>query len=483
MPKGKKNPRNSKENTTVAVKKTSERHPTDQQYNTQKSKVFVSQTRPKFGTELFCTSDIQYLGCYIDNSDRMLDKKTSNGNMTLEMCVQLCNGHRYLGLQDGIHVVLQIRRMLSYDRLALTEYSSQCFCGDSLGDSVVYNKTNDSECNQECLGNSSQICGGNWRNSVYEYINCTAPGLNEYTISSTTTDVVPSTEVTYTCEFGYQLPVGDLGTRICQLGGTWPAPPPACEVIKCTAPGLNEYTITSTNTDVVPSTEVTYTCEFGYQLPPGDLGTRICQLGGTWPALPPACEVPPTSTTEILTSVVTSIVTSTELTTSEASTVITTELATLETPTVTTTELATLGTSTLTTEPTVKTSELSTDWTVTTILKKSEVTTVQPISPLKCLCPCSQVGKGKWDFVRGMNLTLDQSREILKPELDLIKKELTINKSNTTRMRRTKISAPDDRVSATSVGYVGVVFICLITVLIVFLDRLGCLVSKFQKRS
>ncbi|CAG2252044.1 CSMD [Mytilus edulis] len=123
--------------------------------------------------------------------------------------------------------------------------------------------------------------------SIYK---CTAPGLNEFTITSTNTDVVPSTEVTYTCEFGYQLPAGDLGTRRCQLGGTWPAPPPACEVIKCTAPELNEFTITSTNTDVVPSTEVTYTCKFGYQLPAGDLGTRICQLGGTWPAPPPACE-------------------------------------------------------------------------------------------------------------------------------------------------------------------------------------------------
>ena len=61
-------------------------------------------------------------------------------------------------------------------------------------------------------------------------------------------------------------------------------------VMKCSAPGINEFTITSTNTDVVPSTEVTYTCEFGYQLPTGDLGTRICQLGGTWPAPPPACE-------------------------------------------------------------------------------------------------------------------------------------------------------------------------------------------------
>ncbi|CAG2204407.1 unnamed protein product [Mytilus edulis] len=200
--------------------------------------------------------------------------------------------------------------------------------------------------------NSSQICGGDWRNSVYQYENCTSPGLNEFTVASTNTNVVPSTEVTYTCEYGYQLPAGDLGTRVCQLGGTWPKPPPACEVT-------------------------------------------------------------PTSTEEIMTSEVTSIATS-------------------------------------------------------------------AISPLECLCPCSQVGKSNWGSARGMNLTFEELREMLKPDLDFLKKELGVNKYNTSRMRRSKISAPDDRISATSVGYVGVVFICIITVMIVFLDILGCLVAKFK---
>ncbi|VDI55580.1 Hypothetical predicted protein [Mytilus galloprovincialis] len=226
----------------------------------------------------------------------MLDTETVNDNMTVEMCVQLCMGNRYLGLQ------------------------------------VCTNETNDSECNRECLGNSSQICDGTYRNSVYE--------------------------------------------------------------------------------------------------------------------------LTPTSNTEIITSVVTS------------------------------TALTTPETSTVTTEPSVKTSALSTDWTATTLLTKSEVTTVQPISPLECqLCPCSKVGKGKWDFLRAMNLTLDQLRELLKPELDLMKKELSVNKYNTSRMRRSNTSAPDDRVSATSIGYVGVVVICLKAVLIVFFDILGCFVGKFKRRS
>ncbi|CAG2204408.1 unnamed protein product [Mytilus edulis] len=247
-------------------------------------------------------TDIYYIGCYIDNSDRMFNTVNVNDNMTVEMCVQLCMGNRQ---KPGL------------------QYSSECFCGNSLDNSGVYNETTDSECNRGCLGNSSQICGGNYRNSVYE--------------------------------------------------------------------------------------------------------------------------LTPASNTEIITSVVTS---------------------------------------TVTTEPTVKTSALSTDWTVTALLKKSEVTTVQPISPLECTpCPCSKVGKGKWDFLRGMNLTLDQLRVLLKPELDLMKKELSVNKYNTSRMRRSKTSAPDDRVSATSIGYVGVVVICFIIFLIVLFDILGCFVGKFKRRS
>ncbi|VDH91536.1 Hypothetical predicted protein [Mytilus galloprovincialis] len=78
----------------------------------------------------------------------------------------------------------------------------------------------------------------------------------------------------------------------CEVGPSWRGIIPLCSIIKCTAPGMNEFTITSSNTDVVPSTEVTYTCEFGYQLPAGDLGTRICQLGGTWPAISRGVNLP-----------------------------------------------------------------------------------------------------------------------------------------------------------------------------------------------
>jgi len=42
-----------------------------------------------------------------------------------------------------------------------------CFCGDSYG---LYGKGNETDCNSNCGGNPSQICGGGWRNSVYEIV-------------------------------------------------------------------------------------------------------------------------------------------------------------------------------------------------------------------------------------------------------------------------------------------------------------------------
>ncbi|XP_063410701.1 uncharacterized protein LOC134693733 [Mytilus trossulus] len=218
--------------------------------------------------------------------------------MTLEMCTESCHGHRYLGLQN----------------------SNECFCGDSLGDPGVYKKKNENQCNKPCLGNSAQMCGDAWRNSVHEFITAT---------------------------------------------------------------------------------------------------------------------IPPTI-----------------MTTGEQSTVAIAEMTTKR-QSVTTAELITLG--------------------------QSEITTTDMSTQLECLCPCSTIRKGKWDFLRGMNLTLDQLREVMKPELDLMKKKMSVNKSNTTRMHRSKISASDDRISATSVGYVGVVFICLITVCIVFIDILGCFVAKLKR--
>ena len=40
----------------------------------------------------------------------------------------------------------------------------ECYCGNTYGG---YGKADEADCNTECNGNSTQMCGGDWRNSVY----------------------------------------------------------------------------------------------------------------------------------------------------------------------------------------------------------------------------------------------------------------------------------------------------------------------------
>ncbi len=42
--------------------------------------------------------------------------------------------------------------------------SNQCFCGNSYGE---HGAAPIEDCKSECKGNSEQICGGSWRNSIY----------------------------------------------------------------------------------------------------------------------------------------------------------------------------------------------------------------------------------------------------------------------------------------------------------------------------
>ncbi|CAC5420703.1 unnamed protein product [Mytilus coruscus] len=373
-----------------------------------------------FKIQIVISTEVEYLGCYVDDLSRMLDNRHGDilTQMTLEWCKQKCYKHQYLGLQA----------------------STQCFCGNSLGDQDVYQKTNDSECNRPCRGNSLQICGGYWRNSVYEFITATVPATEMTTQGHST---LRTTEMTTPGHF-------------------------TVKTTEMTTPGKSTVTTTEMTTPghfTVKTTEMTT---------PGQ--SKVTTTGQSTFG---QSEV---ITTEMTTPGHSTVIT-TDMTNNRKS-VTTAELITLGQSKVTTTDMTTPGKSSVTTLQITKpgASEVTT-MNTTPILVKSQVTSVEPIIPLECLCPCSKVGKGKWDFLRGMNLALDQIREILKPELDLMKKELSINKSNTSRMRRSKISAPDDRVSATSVGYVGVIFICLITVLIVLIDILGCIVAKFKRRS
>jgi len=87
---------------------------------------------------------ITYIGCYADAPARDLGTLLWSGisGNTVESCVAACynDGFPYAGLQDG----------------------SQCFCGYSYGSHGV-----SGSCYDTCSGNSAEVCGGPYANSVY----------------------------------------------------------------------------------------------------------------------------------------------------------------------------------------------------------------------------------------------------------------------------------------------------------------------------
>ena len=95
----------------------------------------------------------RYLGCFRDQQTNALGGATTQGRdmdgfitndagMTSARCVTVCRnqGFPYAG----------------------TQYATYCFCGRSNGRSGAADN-----CNMACGGNSSEMCGGTFANSVY----------------------------------------------------------------------------------------------------------------------------------------------------------------------------------------------------------------------------------------------------------------------------------------------------------------------------
>ncbi|XP_033097902.1 WSC domain-containing protein ARB_07870-like [Anneissia japonica] len=97
-----------------------------------------------FGNPTLAQSGV-YQGCFADSPNRTMLTSTTNNDMTIIWCIQYCHERRYLyaGLQ----------------------YRFQCFCGDDNYSRL--GQRPESECGLTCSGNSEEICGGSWRNSVY----------------------------------------------------------------------------------------------------------------------------------------------------------------------------------------------------------------------------------------------------------------------------------------------------------------------------
>jgi hypothetical protein len=87
----------------------------------------------------------RYQGCFTDDAARALPVQLMDG-ATVEQCIQAAAnvGYAYAALQ----------------------WYGQCFAGNNLG----YSQVSDSECNTPCSSDSTEACGGGWRNSIYRVI-------------------------------------------------------------------------------------------------------------------------------------------------------------------------------------------------------------------------------------------------------------------------------------------------------------------------
>jgi hypothetical protein len=94
-----------------------------------------------------------YRGCYIDNANgRILAPNGASDTNTVESCAQSCValGKTVAGL----------------------EYTRECYCGSALVNGAALAGA-DNQCNMPCSGNSSEICGGPSRMSIYAVGNMT----------------------------------------------------------------------------------------------------------------------------------------------------------------------------------------------------------------------------------------------------------------------------------------------------------------------
>eukprot|EP01125_Pyxidicula_operculata_P003314 TRINITY_DN1390_c0_g2_i3.p1 TRINITY_DN1390_c0_g2~~TRINITY_DN1390_c0_g2_i3.p1 ORF type:complete len:1797 (+),score=397.91 TRINITY_DN1390_c0_g2_i3:489-5879(+) len=101
--------------------------------------------------------EYQYKGCGIEIT-RVLPVPaiSSSSKLTPLACHAACAGYRYFALQQG----------------------SSCFCGNE--NPFKFGVANESDCNITCTGDSTEICGGVLRNSVYEvYGTACSTGTND----------------------------------------------------------------------------------------------------------------------------------------------------------------------------------------------------------------------------------------------------------------------------------------------------------------
>ncbi|KAL8776823.1 MAG: hypothetical protein Q9194_002912, partial [Teloschistes cf. exilis] len=135
----------------------------------------ITPTTPGGPTNVPSIGAYSYLGCYTEgtNGRALTGKQNPVGGATLtnELCAAACQGYTYFG----------------------TEYSGECYCGQTLLNGAVLAPGGDDStangCSMTCNGNVTELCGGAGRLSTYK-LNSTSTTTG--TASSTATPTTPA---------------------------------------------------------------------------------------------------------------------------------------------------------------------------------------------------------------------------------------------------------------------------------------------------
>ncbi|KAK3988185.1 hypothetical protein QBC44DRAFT_106151 [Cladorrhinum sp. PSN332] len=116
----------------------------------------TTSSAPATFTTNIAVPGYRYIGCYIDDNDRILPEHEVDGSssMTNQLCANGCaeaGRYKYFG----------------------TESRDQCYCSNTLASDAPRRKANEWNCNQNCAGSDfkkQEICGGNFFVGVWERV-------------------------------------------------------------------------------------------------------------------------------------------------------------------------------------------------------------------------------------------------------------------------------------------------------------------------
>lgn len=96
------------------------------------------------GRQVEPATELQYIGCYVDDGNRDLQDGPRQYGYTSDTCNIACSAYTYFALQNN----------------------GWCVCSNAYSSESQYRHVGDNECGSNCVGDD-QRCGAGWRNAVF----------------------------------------------------------------------------------------------------------------------------------------------------------------------------------------------------------------------------------------------------------------------------------------------------------------------------